>query len=138
LRRYQRFVGAVSSRYVKSIRKMIVSAASMEATSHQDWDSNGSAISSAMFAMDMTEIARMKNSYVVLFRSPRPVSLKTRLTRRSSRIDRSFPPSNHDELGGGATSACLRKRAGMSLDGDEQLRSDAEAEGCLRSLAPGS
>jgi hypothetical protein len=32
----------------------------------------------------------------------------------------------------------LRKRAGMSLEEDERLRSDAEAEGFLRSVAPGS
>jgi hypothetical protein len=32
----------------------------------------------------------------------------------------------------------MRKRAGMSLDEDERLRSDAEAEGFVRSVAPGS
>src|SRR4026209_1213026 len=59
---------------------MIVSPVSMMATSHQDWDLYVSANASAMLMMDMIEIARMKNSYVVLFRSPRSVLLGAVLT----------------------------------------------------------
>ena len=41
---------------------MSVSATSIMAMTHQDWDSNGTTTSSAMFTIERIEIARMKSS----------------------------------------------------------------------------
>jgi hypothetical protein len=44
-----------------------------------------------MLTMDMTEMARMKNSYVVLFKSSRSISLAAMLTETVSCDVASFP-----------------------------------------------
>ena len=92
---YERLLGALDNRSMKSTTKMIVSVASTNAISVHDSEPNGNTAASTRFAIERTETARMKNSYVVLLRSPRSPVVDAALTRSTFAPGAPVPSRGH-------------------------------------------